>query len=241
MLCMAPTQWALARSRGGYKSHITPVAAAVTIAATAPTVAQRQSGYWAQVTARDATVRDRPGHGGRVLKTLTYGQFFRVYPSYTQNPAWYLGYACPNGNRGCGNRESTPGFILRSALSVRASITHPTLPHTSEKVSFASILAETKNSMLMGEAQYAPALYHTASKVATTATVAVMQGQERRICARQVWMRNDKLWPIELLYAGDRFIIERYTDGSQNDGRAHWAIGRARNLRGRVLASALCR
>lgn len=193
-----------------------------------PTTVQGQSGYWVQVVARDATVRNRPG--GSVVKKLTKGQWFHVYTIYG-NGAWYLGYACPNGNRGCANRESTPGFILRSALSSNVALTSPAMPG-SVGPAFVSVHPEVVLA-------HAPAL--SRQSAASFTMFAALQGQERRICAREVWMRNDKLSPIDLLHAGDRFIVERYTDGSKNDGNVRWAIGRARTLRGRVLVSALCR
>lgn len=201
--------------------------------AQASAAAQGQSGYWAQVVARDATVRERPG-SSRVVKTLTHGQWFHVYPSYRQNPSWRLGYACPNGNRGCGNRESIPGFILASALSGRAAteadaarpgrVFHEALfvqPRAGDSVASRGGVTFTAGAY----AAPAPALRFV----------------ERTVCADEAWFRNDRLWPIQILYRGDRVSVERYTDGSQNDGRARWAIGRAKGLHGRVLVSALCR
>jgi len=115
------------------------------------------------------------------------------------------------------------------------------LPDAIGKAFYVPVIAEVDNSLFTGGAPYARALYRPAAVVTAVAMVPALLGQERRICAREVWMRNDKLWPIELLRAGDRFIVERYTDGSKNDGNVRWAIGSAGNLRGRVLVSALCR
>jgi hypothetical protein len=227
LVVTALTQQALANSREGNSANVTPVAS---FATTKFAPVQGQSGYWARVVARDATVRDRPG--GRVLQVLTSGQYFHVYPSY-QNPSWLLGYACPRGNRGCSNRQSTAGYILRSTVSGSAAITAPLLPG---EAFFVSAMAEGDNSSLNGAYALAPPALGFA-----TVAMGTLPSQERRVCAREAWMRNDRLWPIELLRAGERFIVERYTDGSKNDGNARWAIGRARNLRGRILVTALCR
>lgn len=235
LFATALTQQALANSHEGDTSHVTPVAI---FATTNFAPAQGQSGYWARVMARDATVRDRPG--GRVLQILTKGQFFHVYPSY-KNASWFLGYACPNGNRGCSNRQSTPGYIMRNTVSGAVAIASPEMPTSVGEAFFVPVFPETDNSSVTGTARYASALYRPAAEITVGEIVAALPSQERRICAREVWMRNDRLWPIELLRAGDRFVVERYTDGSKNDGSARWAIGRAKNLRGRVLVTALCR
>jgi hypothetical protein len=199
--------------------------------------AQSQSGYWAQVAARDATVRDRPG--GRVVKTLARGQYFHVYSSYAQNPSWLMGYACVNGNRGCANRQSVPGFILRSALSGRASADEARPAHGFLMASFAPTFADGGGWLSPAGADFTTAVFMTTAASLPAATA--VRGETRSVCVREVWMRNDRLWPIQLLYKGDKFIVERYTDGSPNDGRARWAIGRARGVYGRVLVSSLCR
>jgi hypothetical protein len=201
--------------------------------AQASAAAQGQSGYWAQVVARDATVRERPG-SSRVVKTLTHGQWFHVYPSYRQNPSWRLGYACPNGNRGCGNRESIPGFILASALSGRAATeADDARPRRLFQQALfvlppAGDARDSRGGVTLAAAAYA-------------APAPAPRFAERTVCANEAWFRNDRLWPIQILYRGDRVLVERYTDGSPNDGRARWAIGRAKGLHGRVLVSALCR
>jgi hypothetical protein len=198
-------------------------------AAMSATTVQGQSGYWAQIAARDATLRDRPG--GSVIKVLTKGQWVHIYPSMNRG-AWVGAYACPNGNRGCANRSSTPGYILRSALLTTIS-TKTWMPDSSFTTTWMP------DSSFTTTWTATPALYVASAN--SFAMFVTPQNQERRVCAREVWMRNDKLWPIEILRAGDRFVVERYTDGSKNDGNARWAIGRAKNLRGRVLLSALCR
>lgn len=204
--------------------------AATAVPAAAPAVPD-QSGYWARVVARDATVRARPG--GRVVGSLSNGQWFHVYPSYGGNSAWLLGYMCPRGNRGCGNRESIPGFILRSVLTgLRADSPTPATSAHQLAVLTASDEPSTAGDVRFISARFRPATPPRAAAVA--------QGVARRICSEQVWMRNDRLWPIELLYKNERFYVERYTDGSQNDGNRRWAIGRARGIRGRVLVTSLC-
>jgi hypothetical protein len=193
-----------------------------------------QSGYWAQVVARDATVRVRPG--GSVIGRLTNGQWFHVYPSYSGNSAWLLGYMCPRGNRGCGNRESLPGFIMRSVL------TGPRAALPAGELFTATYRADTSersdDAFAFEDARFIPASFYPSASLLYG--VALAQGSERRICSEQVWMRNDRLWPIELLYKNERFYVERYTDGSKEDGKRRWAIGRARGIRGRVMVSSLC-
>lgn len=203
----------------------------VTAARTAAPAVPDQSGYWARVVARDATVRSRPG--GRVIGSLTNGQWFHVYPSYSGNTAWLLGYMCPRGNRGCGNRESIPGFILRSVL------TGPRADSPAPATSAYQLAALTASDepFAVGDVRFISAHFSSAT---LPLAAAVAQGVARRICSEQVWMRNDRLWPIELLYKNERFYVERYTDGSQNDGNRRWAIGRARGKRGRVMVSSLC-
>jgi hypothetical protein len=201
-------------------------------AAETATMALDQSGYWAQVITRDATVRDRPN--GRVLKTLKTGEWFHVYPTF-KNSTWFLGYACPNGNRGCANRQSIAGYVLQSVLSGKAATDYPALPGNGGEA-----FKEKIDSPFGNGVRYTHAVYRSAPAIGTPALAFSAGDQERRICAREVWMRNDKLQPIQILRAGDRFIVERYTDGSKNDGNSRWAIGRAKNLRGRVLLSALC-
>lgn len=200
--------------------------------ASATAAAQNQSGYWAQVVARDATIRERPVQGSRVLKTLTRGQWFHVYPTY-KDASWFVGYACVNGNRGCANQHSTSGFILRGVLSGKVAVNFRPIPRGDGEASF---IAEIGGPSLASEARRAHAIYRS-----TAAALSPSPSNERRVCAREAWMRDDRLRPIELLRAGDRFIVEKYTDGSKNDGYARWAIGRAKNLRGRVLVTALCK
>lgn len=193
-----------------------------------------QSGYWAQVVARDATVRLRPG--GSVIGRLTNGQWFHVYPSYSGNPAWLLGYMCPRGNRGCGNRESIPGFIMRSVLTgPRAALPVDRLFTATYR---ADTLEASDDAFAFEDVRFISTSFHPASSLSYG--VALAQGSVRRICSEQVWMRNDRLWPIELLYKNEHFYVERYTDGSKEDGQRRWAIGRARGIRGRVMVSSLC-
>ncbi|HEV7905820.1 MAG TPA: hypothetical protein VGO96_18415 [Pyrinomonadaceae bacterium] len=192
-----------------------------------------QSGYWAQVVARDATVRVRPGGG--VLGKLTNGQWFHVYPSYSGSPAWVLGYMCPRGNRGCSNRESIAGFIMRSVLTgPRAAVTMDA-PVTA--MHQAAALSASDDALAVEDVRFLTMSFHSPTSLSGTL---LTQGSERRICSDEVWMRNDRLWPIELLRKNERFYVERYTDGSKNDGQRRWAIGRARGIRGRVMVTSLC-
>lgn len=152
-----------------------------------------QSGYWAQVVARDATVRSRPGGG--VIGKLTNGQWFHVYPSFRCNSAWLLGYMCPRGNRGCGNRESIPGFILRNVLTgARAAVTLDAPVTATLQV---AAISASDDALAVGDVRFLSASFHPAAPLYGAVFA---QGGERRICSEQVWMRNDRLWPIELLY-----------------------------------------
>ena len=152
LLATALTQQALANSHEGDRSYATPI---TTLATNNFALAQGQSGYWARVIAGDATVRDRSG--GRVLQVLTNGQFFHVYPSY-KNSSWLLGYACPNGNRGGSNPQSTPGYIMRNTVSSAVAMTSPAMPASVDEASLVAITAGTDNSSLMRDAFYVSAL-----------------------------------------------------------------------------------
>jgi hypothetical protein len=194
-----------------------------------------QSGYWAQVSARDATVRNRAG-GSVVLLTLTRGQYFHVYNVDRRSPAWFVGYACPHGNRGCGSGQSIPGYILRSTLSGRGSALGVNPAASAGDFLLAASSTEESPQDEAG-LQSAPLLKTVA---AGGASLLALSG-ERRVCAKDVYLRDNKLHPIAIMRRGDRFRVEKYTDGSENDGRARWAIGTGPgNVHGRVLVSALC-
>ncbi len=202
--------------------------------------AQRQHGYWVQVM-RNATVREYPGgpiivRAGKPVE-LKVGHWFHIDPGVGTH-AWGLGYCCVGGGRGCNRHNSVPGYILRSALSTQTAshIAQPSGPETTAGNSPLNFTAG-------GEAGYTPALF-----VATALRAnAVLQGHERRVCAREAWFRNDRLWRIGILRAGDRVVVDRYTDGSKEDGKRRWAIGRGvgpgitpNNSYGRVLVESLC-
>jgi hypothetical protein len=195
---------------------------------------REQSGYWAQVVARDATVRSRPG--GAVIATITGGQWFHVYSDYRGNPSWLLGYMCPRGNRGCGSGSSIAGFVLRSALSGPRAAAPAGSPVKANELLAA--LKASDDTYTVGDVRSIPVLVNAAAPVYFYASE---QGGQRRICSDDAWLRNDKLHPIELLRRNEVVYVERFTDGSREDGKQRWAIIRARSIRGRVLASSLCR
>jgi hypothetical protein len=184
-----------------------------------------QSGYRAQVVARDAAVRARPG--GQVVGKLANGQWFHVYPSYKGNPAWLSGYMCPHGNR-----ESLPGFILHSVPTGARAAGQP----SAESYQVAGLTA-SDDPFAVEDVRFLPASFGAG---ATLYGIVPAQGSERRICSEQVWMRNDRLRPIRSLYRNERFRVERYADGSKDDGKRRWAIGRAHGIQGRVPATSLC-
>lgn len=204
--------------------------------------AQGQYGYWVQL-ARNATVREYPG-GPTVVRNgqpvgLKAGHWFHLDPGVGNN-AWGLGYACVGGGRGCNRHNSVPGFILRSALSGRTASRGADTARTE----VASAGPDAESFEAGGEARYLPALFvSTAAGVGTP----FLRAPERRICAREVWLRDDRLHRIGILRAGDHFYVERYTDGSKEDGARRWAIGRASGHGimqgreyGRVLVESFC-
>jgi len=213
----------------------------LTVTRTPAVQAQRQNGYWVQL-ARNATVREYPGgptivRGGRAVE-LKAGQWFHIDPG-VGTKAWGLGYCCVGGGRGCNRHNSVPGYVLRSALS-------------NQTASHAGQAAEPEVSAASSApASFTPGAgvgYSYALSVAPYAGVgAPFRGHERRICAREAWFRNDRLHRIGILRAGDRVYVDRYTDGSKEDGQRRWAIGRGvgpgitpgRNY-GRVLVESLC-
>ena len=81
----------------------------------------------------------------------------------------------------------------------------------------------------------------------TAAAYGAPFNSSRVVCAREVWVRDNRLHPIGILRRGDRFVVERYTDGSGNSGYPVWALGRAygrgvnpQGKRGRIMANSLC-
>lgn len=202
-----------------------------------------QYGYWVKL-ARAASVRDYPG-GKTIIRDgkpviLKAGQWFHMDPG-VGTAAWALGYACVGGGRGCNRHNSVPGFILRSALS-----SHHAAYEAQPSELFASILhlIPVKDTGGMRVSGFAPTLF---SDLRTGAGIVARPTQERRICAREAWFRDDKLHRIGILRKGDSVIVERYTDGAENDGRRRWAIGRGvgRGIQpnrnhGRVLVTSLC-
>ena len=202
-----------------------------------------QGGYWVKLVS-NASVRDYPRgktiiRGGKPV-ILKADQWFHIDPG-VGTAKWALGYCCVGGGKGCNRHNSVPGFILRSALASRTA-DYKALPAASSGTAF--------NLM---EVRYAPAQGNTGlvlvffNRLPAGLGVVVPQNQKRRICAREAWFRNDKLRRIGLLRKGDSIIVERYTDGSKNDGGRHWAIGRgvgrgihpSRN-HGRVSVMSLC-
>ncbi len=182
-----------------------------------------QSGYWAQVTVQDATVLNRAG-GSVVLKTLTRGQWFHVYATDRTRPSWFLGYACPHGNRGCSNVKSIAGYILRTSFSGRAAADVALPIPGADDYSYRKMTLMLPMPSGLASIEAAPL---------ASANPAVLTS-ERLICARDVYLRDNKLHLIAILRHGDHFKVERYTDSG-------WAIGIGpKNMHGRVIASALC-
>lgn len=203
-------------------SPLAPVtAASFAPAAAAQPCKVKRFGYWARTTRR-ATVRDYPG-GDKVLHTLEPGQSFHVDPEGGEKN-WALGYACPDGGRSCGPDRNIIGFILRSSLGGGRAAA-PAVPGAGARL-----------ALLPSAGGSTPALrWQFAS-----------EGHRRRVAVRELWLRNDLLHAIGVLRENDYFIVERYTDGSRNNGQRVWAIGRGvgrgvnpNNSYGRVLASGL--
>lgn len=204
---------------------LTVVSGAGDLAAAGP--APERSGFWVRV-ARNASVRMYPG-GPEVRAgfRLHPGQYFHVDPKGA-NGAWALGFACPNGGRYCNSRENIQGFILKSALGARISSREAPDVRLAASPAFEVVEAAALNPF-----------------------VAVAYGapfnSSRVVCAREVWVRDNRLHPIGILRRGDRFVVERYTDGSGNSGYPVWALGRAygrgvnpQGKHGRVMANSLC-
>jgi len=190
------------------------------------TIQHRQSGYWRRLSRR-ATVRNQPG--GDVLHTLEPGQLFHIYDEY-RHPSWLLGYACPDGGADCGSGQAIVGFVLRDAFENRGAAAPAQGP---ARFAVANNVSEVK----IQTADWSPTGSVHLQRIAH---------EQRRVIARELYLRNDLLHPIGLLRAGDVFIVGRYTDGSQNDGQRRWAIGWAKgagvdpnNNYGRVLVEGL--
>jgi len=206
----------------------------------ASTVTPDRSGYWAQVT-RSASVRRNLGGGPEVRQgfRLQAGQYFHV-ETRGGNASWALGFACPNGGRFCNSRENLQGFVLRSALGDRVSANPSETPNNLVFAAFSGFETGVVSS------QGKLAMYIDQNTAGSNIRLAA--STSRTVCAREVWMRNDRLHPIGILRKGDRFEVERYTDGSGNSGRPVWALGRAygggvkpQGLQGRVMVNSLCR
>lgn len=195
-----------------------------------------RSGYWVSVTQK-ASIRRFPG-GAEVRPgfRLSPGQYFHLDPQ-GGNAQWALGFACPNGGRYCNSRENLQGFILRCSLGNRVSV------NSSADLTAGTVLASS-DAAKRGDTQVAGALYLHALSSVNAASLAL--DSERHVCARDIWLRDDRLHPIGLLHQGDRFVVERYTNGSGNKYDV-WAIGRAygpgvnpQGKRGRLMAKYLC-
>jgi hypothetical protein len=204
---------------------------------------KKQGGYWVELVS-NASVRDYP-RGKTIVRngkpvTLKAGQWFHIDPG-AGTAKWALGYCCIGGGRGCNKHNSVPGFILRSALSPRRA-NYKLLPAEPSKAAFN--LIEVSYALGKGHPDFVSAFFNPFP--GGTGVIA-SQNQKRLVCAREAWFRNDKLRRIGILRKGDSIIVERYTDGSQNDKRRRWAIGRGvgRGIQpnrsyGRVLATSLC-
>jgi hypothetical protein len=204
-------------------------------AAAAP--APERSGFWVRV-ARNASVRTYPG-GPEVRAgfRLNPGQYFHVDPKGSNGP-WALGFACPNGGRYCNSRENIQGFVLTSALGARVSA-----HGDSDSGLAASTADEAGHAPVPSESVYATASFNSFAAV----SYAAPYDSSRRVCAREVWVRDNRLHPIGILRRGERFEVERYTDGSGNSGNPVWALGRAygrgvnpQGKQGRVMVNSLC-
>lgn len=200
-------------------------------------LAPERSGFWVRV-ARNASVRLYPG-GPEVRAgfRLHPGQYFHVDPKGA-NGQWSLGFACPNGGRYCNSRENIQGFILNSALGVRVST------HGDADAGLAAAAA-----VGVGGAPARSGLDYEAASFNSFAAVsyAAPFTSSRRVCAREVWVRDNRLHPVGILRKGDRFDVERYTDGSGASGHPVWALGRAygrgvnpQGKQGRVMVNSLC-
>lgn len=210
--------------------------------AAAKTVTPDRSGYWVQVI-RSASVRK--GAGGPEVNPgfrLQPGQYFHV-ENKGGNASWALGFACPNGGRYCNSRENIPGFVLRSALGARVSTNTSEAPVNATLAAFSESEIGVVSSP--AAARFIPATYISPNTAEFNITP--VAATTRTVCAREVWLRNDRLHPIGVLRKGDRFDVERYTDGSGNSGNRVWALGRGygrgvipQGTYGRVMASSLC-
>lgn len=201
-----------------------------------------RSGYWVLVNQAASVRRFPSGPDVRQGFRLRPGQYFHLDPK-GGNASWAMGFACPNGGRYCNSRENLQGFILRHTLGGRVS-THATDDLKEATVLLASLKKAGNGDALQAGALYVPTML--SGHTATLSPVSVTVDSERRTCSRDLWLRNDRLHPIGLLHQGDRFVVERYTNGSGNKYEV-WAIGRAygpgvnpQGKRGRVLAKYLC-
>lgn len=200
-------------------------------------VTPERSGFWVRV-ARNASVRLYPG-GPEVRNgfRLYPGQYFHIDPKGA-NGQWALGFACPNGGRYCNSRENIQGFILSNSLGTRVSA------HGDSDLKLAASSADE-----FGDAPSRFGFDYEAASFNSFAAVsyAAPYNSARLVCAREVWVRDNRLHPIGILRKGDRFEVERYTDGSGNSGYPVWALGRAygrgvnpQGKQGRVMVNSLC-
>lgn len=211
--------------------------------AAASIVTPDRSGYWAQVV-RSASVRMSPG--GPEVKNgfrLQPGQYFHV-ETKGGNASWALGFACPNGGRYCNSRENLQGFILRGSLGARVSANASEPDAKATLADFTDIETDFDSSPDAASFIFAKYISPNRSERSVTVSAATM----RTVCDREVWVRNNQLHPIGILRKGDRFKVERYTDGSGNSGKPVWALGWAygagvipRGAYGRVMVASLCR
>jgi hypothetical protein len=167
--------------------------------------------------------------------------------------------ATPHGDaiKACGNwRQPIPAPQLGERYVVTGALVQDNSPkhgwmelhpvsHIVRAPRRAALDAPSDGGTETASASYTPASFE--EKTVTTGNTSLALDSERRICARDVWLRDDRLHPIGLLHQGDKFLVERYSDGSGN-GYEVWALGRAygpgvnpQGKRGRVMAKYLCR
>jgi hypothetical protein len=224
------------RARSDFFDGQTPAMVGAGYAAAAG-LAPERSGFWVRV-ARNASVRLYPG-GPEVRAgfRLYPGHYFHVDPKGA-NGQWSLGFACPNGGRYCNSRENIQGFILISTLGARVSA------HGASDLRLAAAAAVgVGDAPARSELEYEAASFNAFAAVSYAAPFT----SSRFVCAREVWVRDNRLHPIGILRKGDRFDVERYTDGSGNSGYPVWALGRAygpgvnpQGKQGRVMVNSLC-
>lgn len=246
-----------------FKEQTAQVARASAIDGAMPALQKRQNGKWVKLT-RSAAVRKSPG-GKTIVRdgkpvALKAGQWFHLEPG-VGTATWALGYCCVGGGKACNRHNSVPGFILRSALSpatAKHNVKHKVLFVIRTALNLVEASGVLRNahptfvSRLFGPLRAGMELVAPQNQVFNPSPMwlapIASQNQERRICAREAWFRNDKLHRIGIFRKGDSIIVERYTDGSQSDKKRRWAIGtglgrgiQPNRNHGRVLVTSLCR